>query len=178
MRPSVLLLAILFLGACTSSPPDAPEQPERRADTLARYGDGAPKVVAISQGDSVLERRTYRPTGRLFRVEGGDSVRTYFDLHDPDSAEVLRDYLRGRWRNLSADSSRSQASVYYVFGPDRLTFENAARDALESLSVEYQNERTVTTEYGMSVRPEIAAFDTVRVTGYTLVRQPPADSAR
>lgn len=178
MRRFVLLLTILLLGACTSSPPDAPERPERRADTLARFDDGTPKVVAISRGDSVLERRTYRPTGTLFRVEGGDSVRTYFDLHDPDSAHVLRDYLRGRWRNLSADSSRSQASVFYVFEPDRLTFENAAQDALESLSVTYENDRTVTTEYGMTVRPEIAAFDTVRVTGYTLVRRPPADSTR
>lgn len=30
----------------------------------------------------------------------------------------------------------------------------------------------------MSVRLEIAAFDTVRVTNFTLVRRPPTDSAQ
>jgi hypothetical protein len=134
--------------------------------------------VAISQGDSVLERRTYRATGTLLRVDDGDSVRGYFDLHDPDSAAILKDFLRGRWRNLSADTASADASVFYVFEPDRLTFENATRTALESLRVEYEDDRTLTTEYGMSVQPEIAAFDTVRVTGFTLVRRPPVDSAR
>ena len=179
MRVSApLFLLALVLGACTSSPQDASGPPVRRADTLSRFGDGAPRVVAISRGDSVLERRTYRPTGTLRRVEAGDSVRGYFDLHDPDSAAILKDYLRGRWRNLSADSSAAGASVFYIFAADRLTFEDAARTALESLRVEYKDDRTLTTEYGMSVRPEIAAFDTVRVTGFTLVRRPPADSTR
>lgn len=178
MRLAAPLLLALLLGACTSSPQDPSGPPVRRADTLSRFDDGAPRVVAISQGDSVLERRTYRATGTLLRVEAGDSVRGYFDLHDPDSSAILQDYLRGRWRNLSADSSAEGASVFYVFEPERLTFENAARTPLESLHVEYEDGRTLTTEYGMSVQPEIAAFDTVRVTGFTLVRHPPADSTR
>ncbi len=178
MRLSVSLLLVVLIGACTSPTQDPSAPPVRRADTLSRFDDGAPRVVAISQGDSVLERRTYRPTGTLRRVEAGDSVRRYFDLHDPDSAAILQDFLRGRWRNLSADTSATDASVFYVFEPDRLTFENASRSALESLRVEYQDDRTLTTEYGMSVDPEIAAFDTVRVTGFTLVRRPPADSTQ
>lgn len=126
----------------------------------------------------MLERRTYRATGTLLRVRSGDSVRTYFDLHDPDSAAILQDYLQGRWRNLSAERSDETASVYYAFEPDRLTFENAARDTLESLSVSYDDNRTLTTGDGMSVKPEISSFDTVRVTGFTLVREPPSDSTR
>jgi len=126
----------------------------------------------------VLERRTYRATGTLLRVRSGDSVRTYFDLHDPDSAAILQDYLQGRWRNLSAERSDENASVYYAFEPDRLTFENANRDTLESLAVKYKDDRTLTTENGMSVEPEISSFDTVRVTGFTLVREAPADSTQ
>jgi len=178
VRLSASLLLVVLLGACTSPTQDPSGPPVRRADTLSRFDDGAPRVVAISQGDSVLERRTYRTTGTLLRVEAGDSVRRYFDLHDPDSAAILQDFLRGRWRNLSADTAAADASVFYVFEPDRLTFENAGRAALESLRVEYKDDRTLTTEYGMSVHPEIAAFDTVRVTGFTLVRRPPADSTQ
>lgn len=153
-------------------------QPARQADTLSRHGNGTPEVVVISQEDSVLERRTYRSTGMLQEVAAGDSVRTYFDLHDPDSAAVLQDYLQGRWQNLSAERSDENASVYYAFTPDRLTFENASRDTLESLTVEYKDDRTLTTEGGMSVTPEITSFDTVRVTGFTLVREAPPDAAR
>ncbi|MFB6248922.1 MAG: hypothetical protein ABEL97_10170 [Salinibacter sp.] len=178
MRPLVPLLLVALLGACTSPTPDSSGPPVRRADTLSRFRDGAPRVVAISQGGSVVERRTYRATGTLLRVDAGDSVRGYLDLHDPDSAAILQDFLRGRWRNLSAESSAANASVFYVFGPDRLTFKNAKRTALESLRVEYGDNRTLTTEYGMSVRPTIASFDTVRVTGFTLVRRPPADSTQ
>lgn len=172
----LLLAATVLLGACTSSTRDASEPPLRRADTLSRYDDGTPKLVAISQGDSVLERRFFRPTGTLLKIVSGDSVRTYFDLHDPDSAAILQDYLQGRWRNLSADTTQDQASAFYVFEPERLTFETSSRAPLESLTVTYEDDRTLTTEGGMSVRAEIASFDTVRVTGYTLVRRSPADS--
>jgi hypothetical protein len=103
-------------------------------------------------------------------------VQTYFDLHDPDSAAVLQDYLQGRWRNLSADTSRDQESAFYIFDNDQLTFENPSRSPLESVGIEYEADRTLTTEEGMSVRADIASFDTVRVTGYTLVRLPPPDS--
>lgn len=145
-------------------------------DTLSRYADGSPKRVSVLREDSVTERRTYRQTGRLSKIVRGDSIQTYFDLHDPDSADVLRDYLHGRWRNLSADTSREQASVFYVFSPDRLVFENASRAPLESLDVTYENNRRLVTDRGLSVRPEIASFDTMRVTGYLLVRTAPPDS--
>lgn len=169
------LLTVLLVG-CSSPSQDASVEPETQTDTLSRYGDGSPKVVTLSREDSVLERRTYRRTGRLSTLESGDSTQTYFDLHDPDSAAVLRDYLQGRWRNLSADTTRDQASAFYVFDTDRLTFQNPSRKPLESLEVSYENDRTLVTEDGMRVQAEIASFDTVRVTGYTLVRRPPADS--
>ena len=177
IRP-VLAAVLLLLTACTRSAQNPAGAPVRQADTLSRHGDGTPKVVAISRGDSVLERRTYRATGTLLRVVAGDSVRTYFDLHDPDSAAILKDYLQGRWRNLSAETDDENASVYYAFAPDRLTFENASRDTLESLTVQYEDERTLTTEHGMSVEADITSFDTVRVTGFTLVREAPPDSVR
>lgn len=177
MRPLLsFLIAALVLVSCTGSTHDPTTAPARRADTLSRHADGTPKVVALSRGDSVLERRTYRSTGTLLRITAGDSVRTYFDLHNPDSAAILQDYLQGRWRNLSAEASDQNASVYYAFEPDRLTFENAERDTLESLTVQYEDDRTLTTENGMSVEPDITSFDTVRVTGFTLVREAPPDS--
>jgi hypothetical protein len=169
-RFALTVLIALLLGACARTTEEA--QPVRRVDTLARHPDGAPEVVEVSRGDSVIERRTYRPSGLLSKVVAGDSVRTYFDLNDPDSAAVLRDYLQGRWRNLSADTARPQESVFYVFGDDRLTFENVDQDPLESLDVTYEDNRTLVTGTGMKVRADIASFDTVRVTGYTLVRRP------
>ena len=147
-----------------------------QVDTLARFSDGTPKEVAVQQGDSIVERRSYRPTGLLRKVITADSVRTYFDLHNPDSAAILKDYLQGRWRNLSADTSRAQSSAFYVFRDDELTFESPTRTPLESLSVKYEDGRTLVTDEGMSVQAEIASFDTVRVTGYTLVRLVPPDS--
>lgn len=130
----------------------------------------------MQRGDSVIERRTYRSTGTLLKVATADSVRTYFDIHDPDSAAILRDYLQGRWRNLSADTSRTQSSAFYVFQGDELTFENPARASLESIEVSYENDRRLVTEEGMSVQAKISSFDTVQVTGYTLVRLAPPDS--
>jgi hypothetical protein len=178
VRLLLLGALLLGLGACTRRASQDASETARRTDTLAQYDDGTPQVVAVTRSDSVLERRTYRPTGRLSKIEAGDSVRTYLDLHDPDSAAVLRDYLRGRWRNLSADTSNAQSSAYYVFTPDELTFENPSRISLESLKLSYKNDRTLVTDDGMTVQANIASFDTVRVTGYTLVRLPATDSLR
>lgn len=155
---------------------DALQSSDQRRDTLALYADGTPQQVAVYQGDSIVERRTYRRTGILERVETSDSVQTYLDLHSPDSATVLEDYFQGRWRNLSADTSRERPTAFYVFGRDQLRFEDPSRAPLETLGVQYNDERTLVTEDGMSVRPHIRSFDTVQVTGYTLVRHPPADS--
>lgn len=174
MRHVLPLLTIALLVGCSSQ--DAPVEPEIQTDTLSQYDDGSPRVVTFSREDSVLERRTYRRTGRLSTLESGDSVQTYLDLHDPDSAAVLRDYLQGRWRNLSADTTQDQASTFYVFEADRLTFENPSRRPLESLDVSYKNDRTLVTENGMRVQAVISSFDTVHVTGYTLVRHPAPDS--
>lgn len=171
----LLLVGVLLLGACTRRSPQETSDTGRQTDTLARYADGTPQVVTVARGDSVLERRTYRPTGRLSKVEAADSVQTYLDLHEPDSAAVLQDYLRGRWRNLSADTSNAQSSAFYVFTPDELTFENPSRLPLESLDLTYKDGRTLVTGNGMTVQADITSFDTVRVTGYTLVRIP-ADS--
>jgi hypothetical protein len=162
----------LLLGACTSPNREVPPSQQTILDTLSRHQDGTPKRVDVQRGDSIIERRTYRHTGTLRKVIRGDSVQTYFDLHDPDSASILQDYLQGRWRNLSADPSRDQSSLYYIFDADRLTFENPARSPLESLRVTYKDNQTLVTNEGMSVRPQITSFDTVRVTGYTLVRLP------
>lgn len=175
VRYVVPFLLGLVLAACSPSGRDAPPQ-QTQVDTLSRYPNGAPRAVAVQRGDSVIERRTYRHTGTLRRVNTADSVRTYFDLHDPDSAAILKDYLQGRWRNLSADTSREQSSAFYTFDADELTFEAPDGAPLESIQVTYEKNRTLVTEEGMSVRAEIASFDTVRVTGYTLVRLAPPDS--
>lgn len=177
MRYAASLLALsLLLAACSGSTRDSSRPQQTRVDTLSRYADGTPQNVTVRRGDSVVERRSYRPTGRLQTVTTPDSVRTYFDLHNPDSAAVLKDYLQGRWRNLSADSARPRSSVFYVFQDDRLTFKASDRTALESLQVAYKDHRRLVTNEGMSVRARIADFDTVRVTGYTLVRLAPPDS--
>lgn len=165
---------VLVTGACVER--DALKSTDQRRDTLSLYADGSPEHVAVYQGDSVVERRTYRRTGILERIETSDSVQTYLDLHNPDSARVLEDYFRGRWRNLSADTSRQHPTAFYVFRRDQLTFEDPSRAPLETLGVQYNDGRTLVTEDGMSVRPHIRSFDTVQVTGYTLVRHPPADS--
>jgi hypothetical protein len=180
VRYVVLFLLGVALTACSPDPSGNGAQPQEqpRLDTLSYHDNGAPKTVTVQRGDSVLERRTYRTTGTLFRLTEAGSTQTYFDLHDPDSAATLQDYLQGQWRNLSADTSRDQSSAFYTFTSDRLTFESPSRTPLESLGVEYQDDRTLLTNEGMSVRPEIVSFDTVRVTDYTLVRLPPPDSSK
>lgn len=176
VRYSLFLAFGLLLIACTGSNRDASSPPQTRRDTLARYADGSPQRVTVRRGDSVVERRSYRSTGTLQKVVTSDSVRTYFDLHNPDSAATLKDYLQGRWRNLSADTSRAQSSAFYVFRDDQLTFEAPSRTSLESLQVTYEDHRRLVTDEGMTVRAEIISFDTVEVTGYTLVRLAPPDS--
>ena len=176
MRFLLPLTLGLLLVACGPSGRDTSPTPQIRADTLSRYSDGTPREVALQRGDSVIERRTYRPTGLLQTVVTSDSVRTYFDLHNPDSAAILKDYLQGRWRNLSADTTRPQSSAFYVFRDDELTFESPSRTPLESLSVSFEEGRRLVTEEGMSVRADISSFDTVQVTGYTLIRLPSSDS--
>jgi hypothetical protein len=168
----ILLVGLLLLSACTRRGSKDASDAGRRTDTLAQYENGTPQVVTVSRNDSVLERRTYRPTGRLLKIVSGDSVRTYLDLHEPDSAAVLQDYLQGRWRNLSADTSNAQSSAFYVFATDELTFENPSQIPLESLDLAYKDGRTLVTGNGMRVQADITSFDTVRVTGYTLVRMP------
>ena len=178
MRYVLPLLLGAALTACSPGPSgdEAADRERTRLDTIASYADGTPRQVTVHRGDSVVERRTYRPTGTLRRVRSADTTETYLDLYDPDSATVLQDYLQGHWRNLSADTSRAQSSAFYVFDADRLTFESPSRTPLESLGVEYKDDRSLVTDEGMSVRPKIVSFDTVRVTGYTLVRLPPPDS--
>lgn len=176
MRFRSLFLVGFLLVACSPEPQDAAGPPAVHRDTLSYHSNRVPKEVAVRQGDSVLERRTYRHTGMLSKIVTEDSVQEYFDLHDPDSAAVLQDYLHGRWRNLSADTTRSRASAFYIFEEEQLIFENPSRAPLESLGVTYENNRRLLTDEGMSVQPQIASFDTVRVTGYTLIRMPPTDS--
>lgn len=177
MRYVSLLVLSLLLVACSPSNRDTPPSRSTRVDTLSHYPDGTPKEVAVQRGDSLIERRTYRPSGLLKKIATPESTHTYLDLHNPDSAAILKDYLQGRWRNLSADTSRAQSSAFYVFQEETLTFETPDRTPLESLQVTYEDERRLVTDEGMSVRPEIASFDTVRVTGYTLFRLAPPDSS-
>jgi hypothetical protein len=160
----------LLLTACgRSAGPDALEPSE---SVVERYPDSTRKVVEVRAGaDSVVERRFYRPTGALRRVERGDSVAGYMDLHDLDSARVLRDYLQGRWRNTSASLSDPEANAYYVFDGESLTFRTPNGESLETIGVDYGSNRVLHTEDGMPVTANIAGFDTVTVTGYTLVRQ-------
>lgn len=171
----LLLVGLACLG-CRADQQDPSTTDGPQTDTLSYYEDGAPKQIAVRQGDSVLERRYYRTTGRVEKIKTDDSVRTYFDLHDPDSADVLQDYLQGHWRNLAADTSQARASAFYIFDDEQLTFESPDRTMLESLGVEYENDRTLVTDDGMSVEATIISFDTVHVTGYTLVRTSPPDS--
>lgn len=158
----------LWMTGCT---PQGPSEPVVQADTLTRHADGHAKLVELRQRDSLVERRWYRPTGSLRRVERGDSVAGYFDLHTIDSADVLRDYMHGRWRNLSADPTADNASAFYTFSEDSLVFADPDGELLEAIRIRYRPEQRLITEDGISVSADIADFDTVRVTGgYTLVR--------
>lgn len=164
-----------MLSGCSSSTETDGDTGVHR-DTISFHPSGAPKQVEVRREDSVLSQQTYRHTGVLRRIERGDTIQRYFDLHDPDSSAIFKDYLQGRWRNLSADTTSDQASAYYIFDGEQLVFQNASSVPLESLSVTYNDRQRLKTETGMNVRPTIIAFDTVEVTGYTLVRYPPEDT--
>jgi hypothetical protein len=160
-------LLVVLLPGCIE------EQPEATERVTEVYPDSTPRVVEVVEGDSVVETRHFRTTGSLLRLERGDSVATYLDIHPVDSAYVLQDFLQGRWRSVGIDTTDSTASETYVFDENSLTFINPFGDPHESIGVRYDSLRTLYTESGTPVTAEIVAFDTVRVTGYTLVRQDP-----
>jgi hypothetical protein len=152
------------------APAPAPPPDAMQADTVARYPSGAPQMVEVRNQDSLVERRWYRSTGMVRRVERGDSVTGYLDLHTLDSSRVLRDYMQGRWRNTSADLGNTRASAFYTFSGDTLTFANPKGNPLETIRVDFRPGRLMVTEDGIPAPAEVASFDTVHVTGYTLVR--------
>jgi hypothetical protein len=163
---ALLLAALLVVVAVCRE--EAPEATERVVEV---YPDSTPKTVEMVRADSVVETRHFRATGSLMRVERGDSVATYLDLHPVDSAYVLQDFLQGRWRSIGIDTTDETASETYVFDENSLTFINPYGETHESIGVQYDSLRTLYTESGTPVTTEIVDFDTVRVTGYTLVRQ-------
>jgi hypothetical protein len=112
----------------------------------------------------------YRPSGRLQRFERGDSLRSFLGLHAIDSAAVFRDYLQGRWRNTSADSTQADANLYYVFRDDELTFETPSRASIETLGLQYRDGLTLETGSGSVFEATVTSFDTVEVTGLILIR--------
>lgn len=170
----LLLIGAALLSGCSRSGPPDPASPTE--SVVARYPDSTRKVVEVrSPTDSLIERRVYRRTGALRRVQRADSTAGYLDLHDVDSARVLRDYLQGRWRNTSASMSNPTANAFYEFDDASLTFRTPSGNKLETIGVSYGTNRVLRTEDGMPVTARIASFDTVTVTGYTLVRQ---DSTR
>ena len=164
---TLALLAVLSLPGCGGGTEDM----ERTERVVERFTDSTKKVVEVVEGDSVVERRTFRITGSVQTVERGDSVARYLDIHPIDSAYVLKDYMQGTWRNTSVDTTDPGASATYVFDDDTLTFRSPAGDTIESIRVDYGESRTLYTAEGMPVTASIAGFDTVRVTGYTLVRR-------
>lgn len=159
----------LWLMGCQPRSEDA-RPPSVQADTVARYGDGTARVVELRRHDSLIERQTYHRTGTLRRIERGDSVAGYLDLHALDSSDVLKDYLQGDWRNLDADRRNPQASAFYTFHDNRLTFSDPGGAPLETIQVTYAPKRRLEIEGGGAFDATIAGFDTVRVSGLTLVR--------
>lgn len=170
---ALLVLGVSLLG-CESSPPTPPPRAVQ-ADTVARHPGGAPQIVERRRNDSLVERRWLRPSGMVRRVTRGDSIADYFDLHAIDSSAVLRDYMQGRWRNTSADLSNRGSSAFYTFSGDTLTFTNPEGRRLETIRIDFKPDRLMVTEDGIPAPAEVTHFDTVRVTGYTLVRENPVD---
>lgn len=73
------------------------------------------------------------------------------------------------------DSSSPDASTYYIFyifEDDQLTFARTSGSPIEAIQIRYRDDQTLETGDGMMVRPAILSFDSVRVTGFTLVRRP------
>ncbi|WP_143815276.1 hypothetical protein [Longibacter salinarum] len=158
---------VLVLSGCGK---EGPKTTERVVEV---YPDSTPRTVEVLQGDSVIETRHFRTTGSLMRIERGDSVATYLDIHSLDSAYVLQDFLQGRWRSIGIDTTDSAASETYVFDKNSLTFINPFGEQHESIGIQYDSLRTLYTESGTPVTAEIVDVDTVQVTGYTLVREEP-----
>lgn len=161
-----LLLAGLFvIAGCGSG---EPEVTDRVVDV---YPDSSRKVVERVQGDSVVAVERYRPTGSIMQVERGDSIQTYLDIHPVDSARVLQDFLKGRWRSIGIDTTDAANSETYIFRDASLTFVNPFGEVNEKIGIRYDSLRTLYTERGAPYTAEVVSFDTVRVSGYTLVRQ-------
>ena len=157
-------LLLLWTGCST----EEPEITERVTDV---YPDSSRKVVEKIQGDSVIAIERYRPTGSVIRIERGDSVQTYLDIHPADSAYVLKDFLLGRWRSIGIDTTDASNSLTYIFRDGSLTFLNPQGEVNEQIGIRYDSLRTLYTEAGTPFTTEIVDFDTVRVSGYTLVRE-------
>ncbi len=157
-------LLLLWTGCST----EEPEITERVTDV---YSDSSRKVVEKIQGDSVIAIERYRPTGSVMRIERGDSVQTYLDIHPADSAYVLKDFLLGRWRSIGIDTTDASNSLTYIFRDGSLTFLNPQGEVNEQIGIRYDSLRTLYTEAGTPFTTEIVDFDTVRVSGYTLVRE-------
>jgi hypothetical protein len=156
---------LLFGSGCSA------EEPEVTERVTEVYPDSSRKVVEKVQGDSVVAVERYRPTGSVMRIERGDSVQTYLDIHPADSAYVLKDFLLGRWRSIGIDTTDPSNSLTYIFRDGSLTFLNPQGKVNEQIGVRYDSLRTLYTEAGTPFTTEIVDFDTVRVSGYTLVRE-------
>ena len=170
MRTRLFALAfttalLLFWSGCGDAEPEITER------VTEVYPDSSRKVVEKVQGDSVVAVERYRPTGSVMRIERGDSVQTYLDIHPADSAYVLKDFLLGRWRSVGIDTTDESNSLTYIFRDGSLTFLNPKGEINEQIGIRYDSLRTLYTEAGTPFTTEIVDFDTVRVSGYTLVRE-------
>jgi hypothetical protein len=168
MRIRLLAFTAALLLLWSGCGAEEPEITERVTDV---YPDSTRKVVENVQGDSVVAVERYRPTGSVMRIERGDSVRTYLDIHPADSAYVLKDFLLGRWRSIGIDTTDASNSLTYIFRDGSLTFLNPQGEVNEHIGIRYDSLRTLYTEAGTPFTTEIVDFDTVRISGYTLVRE-------
>jgi len=176
-RSTLLLVSLLMTAGMIASGCGSQTETTRTERIVDRYNDSARRVVEIVRADTVVETRRYRRTGSLLQIERADSTADYLEIHSIDSAYVLKDYMLGRWTNVDADADDPNASATYIFGPNELTFRNPDGEVIESIGIEYDDLRTLYTADGMPVTAEIAGFDTVRVTGFTLVRDGFGDGA-
>lgn len=156
---------LLFWAGCRDAEPKITER------VTEMYPDSSRKVVEKVRGDSVVAIERYRRTGSVMQIERGDSVQTYLDIYPADSAYVLKDFLLGRWRSIGIDTTDASNSLTYIFRDGSLTFLNPKGEINEQIGIRYDSLRTLYTEAGTPFTTEIVDFDTVRVSGYTLVRQ-------
>lgn len=162
---ALFLAGLLVIAGCGSGEPEVTDR------VVEVYPDSSRKVVERVQGDSVVAVERYRPTGSIMQVERGDSIQTYLDIHPVDSARVLQDFLKGRWRSIGIDTTDAANSETYIFRDASLTFLNPFGEVNEEIGIRYDSLRTLYTERGTPFTTEVVSFDTVRVSGYTLVRQ-------